>query len=362
MTKNISSNISLFADDTILFHSSKCPLNLHRTLSSDLKTLESWAKTWFVHFNANKSQVMTISRKDNSHPPLYFANSPLSEAVSVKYLGLFFHRSLSWHHHILYLYNKAISRLNALRKITNLIPRFALYTLYRSCILPLLDYGDILYDNCSHSDTQLLESVQTTAAKIILGCFKTTSHKKILNDLNLFPLSKRRDIHVLSMFHKILHGYVPEYLKMLAPPTFHELSSISLRHNLNVIIPGAKLTFTLKSFFNKASKLWNNLPHEIQSNSSHSVFVSSVTSFYGLDTKGDLYHLHGSHPGSNSLLCMLRLGHSPLNTNCLNYRTCACGSIENELHLFLKCPLLIVPRRSMLRSVESLLTLSLIHI
>jgi len=43
ISKNIKSSISLFADDTVLPYSSKCPYNLHRILSSDLKTSQSWA-------------------------------------------------------------------------------------------------------------------------------------------------------------------------------------------------------------------------------------------------------------------------------------------------------------------------------
>jgi len=43
ISKNIKSSISLFADDTVLPYSSKCPYNLHRIFSSDLKTSQSWA-------------------------------------------------------------------------------------------------------------------------------------------------------------------------------------------------------------------------------------------------------------------------------------------------------------------------------
>ena len=39
----------------------------------------------------------------------------------------------------------------------------------------------------SDSDSNLLESVQTAAAKIILGCLKTTSHEIILKDFGLTP-------------------------------------------------------------------------------------------------------------------------------------------------------------------------------
>ena len=144
ISDNICSNISLFADDTILFDSCKCPTLLHTTISKDLVKLEHWAKLWFINFNPDKSKVMTISSKPSSHPPFRFVNAFLTEVESHKHLGLFFHRSLSWHCHISYLHNKVSSRINALRKLVNSVPRYILYTLYRTCKLPLLDYGDII--------------------------------------------------------------------------------------------------------------------------------------------------------------------------------------------------------------------------
>ena len=71
-------------------------------------------------------------------------------------------------------------------------------------VLPIVDYGDIIFDNCTATDSNLLESVQTAVAKIILGCLKTTSHEIILKDLGLTPLFIRRQFHILKAFRAIL--------------------------------------------------------------------------------------------------------------------------------------------------------------
>jgi len=42
---NIKSSISLFADDTTLYFSSKFPKHLHLVLSEDLLTLGKWSDT-----------------------------------------------------------------------------------------------------------------------------------------------------------------------------------------------------------------------------------------------------------------------------------------------------------------------------
>jgi len=132
VSKNIKSSISLLADDTVLSNSSKCPYNLRSVLSSDLKTLQSWANLWSISFNASKTKVLTISSNVSHHPPLQLASHILSEVDSHKHLGLIFHRSLSWHTHVVSLYHKAITRLNVLRKLRLSVPRYALLILYRS--------------------------------------------------------------------------------------------------------------------------------------------------------------------------------------------------------------------------------------
>ena len=85
----------------------------------------------------------------------------------------------------------------ALPIFSNLVPRFALFSIYNSFILPIFDYGSVVYDTCSQSDAyRLLDSAQTTAAKIITGCIKTTANDAVLNDISLVKLCSRA--HVTS--------------------------------------------------------------------------------------------------------------------------------------------------------------------
>jgi len=129
-----------------------------------------------------------------------------------KFLGLFrcgegMLQSLA----ILYIEHASIYRI---------LPRYALLVLYRACVLPIVDCGDIIFDNCTTTDSNLLESVQTAAAKVILGCLKTTSHEIILKDLGLTPLFIRRQFHILKAFRAILFGPCPSFLSTLAPKFF----------------------------------------------------------------------------------------------------------------------------------------------
>jgi len=144
------------------------------------------------------------------------------------------------------------------------VPRYALLFLYLSYILPLLEYGDVIYD-ISTADSYRLENVQTTAVKLILGCMQTTSHLKILNELSMSPLHLGRNCHILFVFHKILLGASPTFLPTLIPKLFRDLSNHSLRLVMNVQLTSCRTALFHSSFFLKASRLWNSLPTSVQS-------------------------------------------------------------------------------------------------
>ena len=142
--------ISLFASDTAIFFSLlsyNCPLHLHQVLIRDLHTLSNWSNLWNVKFNPAKNKVLTISKPHISHTVFIFNSVDLSETDSYKYLRLIFHQTLPWHHHIL--------RLNK---------------------RPHLDYGNVIFANCSTSDSLLVEhtGLHMKAAKLTLGQCSST--------------------------------------------------------------------------------------------------------------------------------------------------------------------------------------------
>ena len=142
---------------TLYFCSSKNPSALHTRLSNDLRQLEVWSDLWSVTFNAAKTEVLTITNNPSLHPPPRFCNQALNETTSHKHLGLIFHWSLTWHLHISTLHHRAMSIVNAVKKIKNFLPRYSLLVLYSAYVLPIVDYGDIIFENCTTTDSNLLE-------------------------------------------------------------------------------------------------------------------------------------------------------------------------------------------------------------
>ena len=72
-------------------------------------------------------------------------------------------------------------------------------------IRPILEYGCIIYDNCTSGEAELLESVQLDAARVCTGALWNTSKYKLLEELGWATLSTRRKFFKLCTLFKMHH-------------------------------------------------------------------------------------------------------------------------------------------------------------
>ena len=104
------------------------------------------------------------------------------------------------------------------------MPQRSLITTYKTLLRPLLDYGDIIYDQ-PHNESvcEKLSSVQYKVALAIIGAIQGTSCEKIYQGLGLESLSARRWHKHLSCMFKIVKE-APNYFD----ETIRNSASISI--------------------------------------------------------------------------------------------------------------------------------------
>ena len=90
--------------------------------------------------------------------------------------------------------------------------------MYITFIRPLLEYADIVWDNCSIKLKNDIEDVQHEAAGIVTGSPKLCSIDRLMADLNWDTLAERRRKHRLILFVKMKNGISPEYITHLDSP------------------------------------------------------------------------------------------------------------------------------------------------
>ena len=129
----------------------------------------------------------------------------IEEVEYHKHLGVILSNDCSLHQHISYIKQKAWCRINITRKLKFKLDRKSLETIYIAFIRPILEYADVIWDNCADYEKEQLEKIQNEAARIATG---TTTKKKLVSIENLYKeicwdkLQKRRNDHKLSLFTK----------------------------------------------------------------------------------------------------------------------------------------------------------------
>ena len=187
-------------------------------------------------------------------------------------LGLSIANDLSWKDHVTNLINRANSRLNVLSKSRFTLPRLALSRLYISMVRPILEYGDVIYDNSPLSIGQSIEKSQRHAALICTGAYRHTETQSLLRDLGWSPLSDRRASHKLTLFYKIHHGIYPDYIQKLIPKPVQR--HYTLRHESRIPPIKTRLVSMANSYIPSTITAWNKLPQRTVDSESATIFAN----------------------------------------------------------------------------------------
>ena len=181
----IAQNKSILILNSQLF----CSSNVLSNFLTDFSLVIEHGKTEIFHFNR--------SHREFNPPPLDL--SPLGGPVlhpkdSWKYLGFLFDQKLTFHQHLDFYSNKALSTVKCMKLLGNSsrrISSFQKQQLYRCCILPIALYGFQLwfYNKAPLSyHIKLLNKMQRRAAIWILGAFKTSLSEGIEALAGLIPI------------------------------------------------------------------------------------------------------------------------------------------------------------------------------
>lgn len=362
MSYDISNNLRLFADDTSIYvivdNDTHAVTN---SLVSDLDKICKWSDIWAVDFNPSKTKNLDFSRKNISHPPVQFGvHGPFIQKVdSHIHLGVNLQYDGGWKQHINSIHEKACIRLNLLKLVKYKLCRCSLKKIYFSFIRPVLEYADIVWDNCYDREVKLLEDIQVTAARIISGLRSNSSRSALYDELGIDLLSDRRKVHKLTLFYKMAHGLAPKYLQDLLMPCTPQ-NNYSLRHqdDFKFVIPQIKTTAFMNSFLPSSIKLWNELPLHIRILPTESSFKTAIKNIF-FRKPNKLYDF--GNRKANIIHCQIRNNASNLNADLFNHFLCEnsicdmCGYVsENAYHYFFVCPHYDAQRQVFIQLISNL--------
>ena len=134
-------------------------------LNNDLKLIEQWSKRWLATFNASKTETVlfTLKQKTINHPPLYL-NNEIIKVENHTHLGLTLNCDRKWDQHISNIIAKANYSLSAMRRLKYVLDKSTLEKIHFAYIRPILEYSNVVWDNCTITQSTKLEQLQLDAA------------------------------------------------------------------------------------------------------------------------------------------------------------------------------------------------------
>lgn len=225
-----------------------------------------------------------------------------------------------------------------MRKLKFQLDRRSLQTIYFSFIRPLLEYADVIWDNCTQYEVNDLEKIQYEAARIVTGATKLVSINSLLLETGWESLSSRRKKHKLQFFFKMQNDLTPSYLSSLVPPTVGSTSTYQLRNATNLHTIHANSQLYYNSFIPSVVRDWNELPEDVRNVQSINSFKRKLNSnqnvvprhFFEGKRLGQIYHARLRTKCSS-------LKEHLFSKNIIASPLCDCGMVENTSHYLLSC-------------------------
>ena len=278
---NLLSDVRMYADDTNLTFASSDPEELFSSLTHDLNNLKQWLDSNRLSLNVLKTKCLFTGTRHKisllpSEPHICLDGHLIERVNSYKCLGVQVDETLSWEAHISEVVSKVAKVLAALRRLRPICPQSTLVAIYKSLILPHLDYCSAVWGCIGNGLSQKLEKLQNRAARIITGSGWDVRSAQILCALKWESLADRRSKQLKSLMFKTANNLVPEYLsdKFTSVNTIHRHNLRGAQHNL--FIPRPNTEALKKSFRYRGALTWNDLSVEAKQATTLNNFYSAI--------------------------------------------------------------------------------------
>ena len=154
-------------------------------------------------------------------------NIKIKQVSDQKLLGLHIDENLNWCSHIDHLCKTVSSKISLLLQLSEYVPAHVQRLFYQGYILPLLDYGSVIWGSSSTANIERLTKLQKRAARIILNAEFDTPSSRMFQELDWLPMGSRIKYNKAVLTYKALNNMTPEYITKL-------LTSMSQTHSLNL--------------------------------------------------------------------------------------------------------------------------------
>ena len=273
-----NSKFDMYADDSTLYSSAKSVANLNNTLTAETQPLYSWISNNRMVLNIEKTECMllgTVQRLRTVVEDFSVGDGDfkITQVTSHKLLGVHIDQNLNWNIHLQKLCAKLRSRLYLFGRIKFLLPNDARRKYFSGLVQPLIDYGCIIWGNCSKDSLLQVHKIMKQYARSILDIKIPKEHPTItlFKKLDWLPIDVRVQYFEGIQMYNILKGTAPKYLLEMFD-LVNNVHGHGTRHSQKLYVPKYKLVTGQRSFRYRGAVLWNSLDSDIKQSPSLDTF------------------------------------------------------------------------------------------
>ena len=265
-----SSNMASYADDSKLLNTIKSWRD-NLNLKLDLSKIYNWTNINLMEFNSTKFEVLKIGKNEDLKD-CYYENPEgqnIPEVTTAKDLGINFNNNGDFSDHILIKTSKAKQMSGYILRTFMIRNPEPLMLLFKSLVLPHLEYCVIVWNPYLQKEITMLEQIQRSFTSKLEGLNELNYYQR-LKKLDIYSLERRRDRYIILYIFKILNNIVPnpglsyKYSarrgKILTTPSVTASNShaATLIHN---------------SFIRRAPRIFNSLPKDLRDSSGNMITI-----------------------------------------------------------------------------------------
>ena len=266
----------LYADDTLIYSMGKSYEENAISLNRDLSSLSDWCVNHRMFINYSKTKLLNFGSQGaltaaKAVTQVQIEGNPIQQVQTYKYLGVVLDPKLAFDNHVRKCVSTSSHKLSILRKVRPMLTRTAAVRIYKAMILPLLEYGDVLYGGAGKQTLKKLQVTQNRCLKLALALPKRTPTTQVHNEGSIGMLTERRDISVLMQaYERVCDGKLLDSRKLRTRKFDAPV----------LVVPRYLKDQPKRAVEYRSAVAWNNLPPDIRLAPSKPAFKRRLRSYY----------------------------------------------------------------------------------
>ena len=275
------SQMICYADDcNVFFRIDRSDIDASTARINDaLNTISDWFSCNQLALNASKTNYMVFSgRRRLQINNVSIHNTALTQVRQTNFLGICVDDLLSWKPHIQLTCRKLARSIGILRKVNKHFSRSIRLQLYKSFVIPYLNYGITIWGAAYKTSLEPLFILQKKALKTALLLPMRTSTEHLFADAQVLKLNQIYDLSVGCFMYKFSHSLLPccfshYFIQNSQQHSHHTRSSTLFR------LPLFTSVNSQQSILSQGPKLWAKIPSRVRLSSSLKTFKGKLKGF-----------------------------------------------------------------------------------